>query len=625
MRTLVMLLLAPAAALAAPISWDAPVTVSGSNPALVADPDGGVHVVTSGSGVRYVRLSPTSDVLVDEEVPGAGNATSGFGFGPGLALDGALHVVWAVSHGDSVYSAWYSRKEGGWTAPLEVQGPTLRGYAPSVAASGVAHVVVSAVPDGYETPFGVANYVRISGGAVVDAKTIGEVRVDDFATITASGAVVHALFGYPSPGGFIGQARSTDGGQEFVSGPELQHGECGGRVGQPSLVNLGAEAHAAYGCEKDASAGDGPSVRYARLVDGLHVQDSRVTPPGAQQPWHLTLGIGRVAVAGQTRVVAWATRDEDADVSVQVSEDGAVWSAPDLVDQGCGGAEGRNAIALAAGGGSVWLACPSKNTRLHRGTLTQTPAPACDPPIRAISLFPEAATGSGATFEATYEHCEGGGAFRIVQLRVADVVAADVPAVDVSYEDGMLHLGDQSCPPGQGALSTPLATLDCAASTVLADGLRLTLRAAITFDPSFAGTHGVFFDAKGGSGTPEPRLNWTPMGTFTVVTADPGGDAGPAPGPDAVAPEPDTAAAQDARSTTGPGDVEPGGDVAGAPGAPPGGAQGASGGGFVAQGPPPKTVETTAEGCGAPAPLSWWAPGVLVVLLRRRGRAGGDG
>jgi hypothetical protein len=32
----------------------------------------------------------------------------------------------------------------------------------------------------------------------------------------------------------------------------------------------------------------------------------------------------------------------------------------------------------------------------------------------------------------------------------------------------------------------------------------------------FAGERGVFFDAKGGSGDPEPRLGWTRMGSFTV-------------------------------------------------------------------------------------------------------------
>ena len=42
---------------------------------------------------------------------------------------------------------------------------------------------------------------------------------------------------------------------------------------------------------------------------------------------------------------------------------------------------------------------------------------------------------------------------------------------------------------------------------------------------TFAGTHGLWVDAKGGTGDPEPRLGWTELGSYTVQegTAGTGG------------------------------------------------------------------------------------------------------
>ncbi len=149
------------------------------------------------------------------------------------------------------------------------------------------------------------------------------------------------------------------------------------------------------------------------------------------------------------------------------------------------------------------------------------------PVIEAISLTPTAGSGTSGVLRAVYRHCAGAVSFRVVQLTVADAVAVGVPAVAVAYEAGMLGLGAQQCVPGEARVLTgPYGSLDCARTTVSSSGDDLTVDWALGFDgATFAGTHGVYFDAKGPSYVvPEPRLGWMQMGTFTVpaVAADAG-------------------------------------------------------------------------------------------------------
>ena len=153
---------------------------------------------------------------------------------------------------------------------------------------------------------------------------------------------------------------------------------------------------------------------------------------------------------------------------------------------------------------------------------TPTPhgPPAC---LTADSLLPAAGAGASVVLEAVYGHCEGASEFRVVQLWVGDEVAADADRLNLGYEAGMFFLEDGgSCAPMDPVvLPAQFGSLDCAASTVTIAGNQATVRWALEFDTvEFAGTHGVFFDAKGGVGDPEPRLGWTQMGTFLV---QPGG------------------------------------------------------------------------------------------------------
>jgi len=145
-----------------------------------------------------------------------------------------------------------------------------------------------------------------------------------------------------------------------------------------------------------------------------------------------------------------------------------------------------------------------------------------DPCLQAIALEPAAGQGDAAVFRATYRHCEGAATFRVVQLWVGAEVSEIAERVHAGYEAGRFNLengGD--CAPGDPVvLQSTYGALDCAASTVTMQGTDMMVEWAIAFDvDTFAGVRGVFFDAKGGAGDPEPRLGWTQMGTFTVEPA----------------------------------------------------------------------------------------------------------
>lgn len=122
-----------------------------------------------------------------------------------------------------------------------------------------------------------------------------------------------------------------------------------------------------------------------------------------------------------------------------------------------------------------------------------------------------------------------------MQLVVADRVAASAPMVHVGFERGRFGLEGGSCAPGEAReLRGALGSLDCGRSAAAVRGDVLEVDFVLTFDVDrFGGDHGVFFDAKGGPGEPEPRLGWTEVGRFVVErgVAAPALDAGAA-GPD---------------------------------------------------------------------------------------------
>jgi hypothetical protein len=139
--------------------------------------------------------------------------------------------------------------------------------------------------------------------------------------------------------------------------------------------------------------------------------------------------------------------------------------------------------------------------------------------LKAISVQPTNGYGCGTTFVAGYSHSQGAGTFRIVQLWIGLEVVSDTPMMGAALENGLFQTAGQSCLPGEDkVIEAEYGSLDCAASSFYDQGNERWVNFAITFNTeTFAGKKGIFFDAKGGEGDPEPRLGWTEMGVFTVV------------------------------------------------------------------------------------------------------------
>jgi hypothetical protein len=148
-------------------------------------------------------------------------------------------------------------------------------------------------------------------------------------------------------------------------------------------------------------------------------------------------------------------------------------------------------------------------------------------------------------------------------------------------------------------------------SSVMLAGDEATVRWAIEFDATaFAGSHGVFFDAKGGTGDPEPRLEWTQMGTFDVQpgAAESGGDTTTASTSGPTTTDIGTSAATTSEPGTGTGAAT--------------GGSGDSGGGIPGGGGVGRGGATTGCGCRSdPDAVSWLALFVVVGLRRARARA----
>lgn len=240
------------------------------------------------------------------------------------------------------------------------------------------------------------------------------------------------------------------------------------------------------------------------------------------------------------------------------------------------------------------------------GTPT-APGGAC---LSAVSLTPIMAAGDAQVFEAHYGHCEGASAFRIVQLWVGGPVDPAAMRVNLGYEAGRMFIegGGDCAPLDPVVLDSTWGSLDCALSTVALAGDEMVVHWALRFDTTtFAGVHGVYFDAKGGTGDPEPRLGWTEMGSYEVVAAaaDTGtdasssADAGTSTGEDG-----------DAGSTTA-SVVDTDADATGSA---------TSDDGSFPGGPPNRGDGAGGCACAAESPRDavggWFAP--LVVAVRRR-------
>ncbi len=399
-----------AAVLAAPVWTPVGWSSGGAAPDLAAGEAGSVHLAwLDGGAVGYVHLGPAGEVLFEGIGGGWAGVGNGWAFGPAVASgDGQVLLAWSSPKGGNVHDGWVATLVGGaWSGPDLVQPDTLRGYAAQAAADSTGASV--AFLEATDTPYGHANHYRFVGGAFADQQgAVSAGRVDDRLDLVAGPAAGerHLFVGFPNPNGAVRWRRTLDGGQTWSDQPDLQGGPCGGRIGQPD-AQLGPDGHVhvVYGCASDGDVGGSPSVRYARIEGGSKVHDEVVTAPGELESWHLTLGIGRVAVAPGAVAVAYLTRDTGA-LRVVTSLEGGGWSEPhELAGQG-GDAEGRNAPAAVASGGSAWVAwAEPKTIRLAKAELAEPepPPPPPPPPELEVGWVPGAPDGDLSEWEGIPE------------------------------------------------------------------------------------------------------------------------------------------------------------------------------------------------------------------------------
>lgn len=334
---------------------------SGDAPDLAVDPStGDVHLAWLDGGSANHAVFDRDGALVETHREDAwGGEGDGWTFGPGVAVGPGSTVYLSFKSGEGgwVYTTRLAVRTGGsWRAPIDLQQSAERGYGSQVAADGQGATVVVERAD--STPYGAMSQWSVEAGSLVASGDITDARVDDRVDITAGedDGERHAFAGYPNPGGHIYYSNTHDGGLSWSGAEAIESGTCSaGRNGQPdAATDEDGRVHLVYGCSVDTQVG-GPSLRHA-LIDDHEVVEDRVVTSDLEE-WHLSLGIGRVAVVGsEDVVVAYLTHDSGALHAVHSSDSGASWSAPEWLASEGGDSEGRNAPALVASGNVLFLA-----------------------------------------------------------------------------------------------------------------------------------------------------------------------------------------------------------------------------------------------------------------------------
>ena len=397
--------------LVAPGPWQPmPWSAAGVAPDLASD-GAYVHIAWLESGaVGYAVLDSAGSVVEQGGGGGWPGVGNGWAFGPGVAADAeGTHLAWASPKGGDQYDTLYATGAGSWSAPLTLQAGTLRGYGPQVAVDAQGALV--AVLEGTDVPFGHVNLYELAGGAIVgQVSALTDARVDDRVDVVAGpgDGERHVLVGIPNPSGAIRWRRSAGPGAPWENPGDLQAPACGARVGQPDgAIAPSGSLHVVYGCGSDGDLGGTPSVRHARITGSNVMADGPVTAAGELEAWHLSLGIGRVAVTSDgTLFVAYLTLDTGA-LRARWSEDaGSSWSAAEgLAAQG-GNAEGRNTPAIASLGGVVFVAYADPTTKAVR--VQRAEVAVCQPDCTGKSCGPDGCGGAcGSSCEAPAA-CVGG-------------------------------------------------------------------------------------------------------------------------------------------------------------------------------------------------------------------------
>jgi len=258
-------------AFAPPSPWAAPVRVSeegvaATSPAVALDAEGNAHIVWSqsttadgpGTAIAYARWDATAGRLSRAVEVVRGTANQELARHPALLADpqGLLHLVWS---GNAEGQIMYSRARpaeagspGGWSSPLSLPMPARAGSWPQIAVDGAGGLIVA-----YAVPLNEARgiyLVRSSDGGetwtepdtVFDAEAAGWPMVDRPALAVAPDGGSHvawlegALPGTWSPQA-VHYSLSPDGAS--WSGP-WKATEMGAEW--PRLVATGGRVHLLY-------------------------------------------------------------------------------------------------------------------------------------------------------------------------------------------------------------------------------------------------------------------------------------------------------------------------------------------------------------------------------------------
>ena len=148
--------------------------------------------------------------------------------------------------------------------------------------------------------------------------------------------------------------------------------------------------------------------------------------------------------------------------------------------------------------------------------------PTSNSPPSAVSVTPSSGNGSPQTFTMVYSDANGVSDLRWAYLLVnTSLNANNACYVVYSNTDNTLSLANDAgtgilnsvTPGGSGTVQNSRCTLSAAGSSVSTSGNQLTVNVALTFDPSFTGSMGVYLYVSDSTGQ---GSGWQQRGTWTL-------------------------------------------------------------------------------------------------------------
>lgn len=393
--------------------WSDEIFISqGNTPDLVIDPaTGHLHITAmTNTGVKYIVTDKNGNVTHQEMVPGTEQDRGMWWFGATVAIDNNRmpHIGFRENEYDNYYDIFYTHKTAsGWSAPLKIADNIYRGYVVRVAidSSNRVHFAHGSVTD-MNTVLGPINYYIIQNNqAVLQQDDVLQIRGDERfeLDVTKNGIVelVSGDFSYPAEGGPIFYWQSSSPNSKLNYRGDIHDNDArGGANGSPDLfVDASGKVHVCYGAELDNSVINGPTVRYARIENGIKVRDTRVTANSELTAWKIPVGVASLAANEDgTKIVVAYLASESGPLYARLSENnGLSWGEPVRLADGWNTADARNKQIVRAYRSNFYVVYPAANgikLRHLKMTINQ-------PPIAEIGGPYTGKEGSPVQFDAS--------------------------------------------------------------------------------------------------------------------------------------------------------------------------------------------------------------------------------